>query len=36
MKFDVYPCRENRRDFGDFEKNRRKIVIYRIKEKNRR
>ena len=23
------PCHENRRDFGDFEKNRRKIGLYR-------
>ncbi|CAF1255427.1 unnamed protein product [Rotaria magnacalcarata] len=24
------PCRENRRDFGDFEKNRRKVPINHI------
>ncbi len=26
----IFPCRENRDDFDDFEKNRRKIVINRI------
>ena len=26
----IIPCRENRRDFCDFLKNWRKIVIYRI------
>ena len=25
-----YPCRENRRDFADFQKNRRKLVVNRI------
>ena len=24
------PCRENRRDFADFQKNRRKLVVNRI------
>ena len=31
-----FPCRENRRDFPDFLKNWRKIVIYRISLKDRR
>jgi hypothetical protein len=30
------PCRENRGDFADFRKNRRKIVINRVWQKNRR
>ena len=32
----VSPCRENRRDFPDFLKNWRKIVIYRISLKDQR
>jgi hypothetical protein len=30
-----FPCRENRGDLDDFEKNRRKILINRISEKYR-
>ena len=32
----IFPCRENRRDFPDFLKNWRKIVIFRISLKDRR
>ncbi|CAF4740858.1 unnamed protein product [Rotaria sp. Silwood2] len=31
-----FPCRENRRDFGDISKNERKIVINRNRLKNQR